>query len=158
MGRKLVLIAALALAACSAAPEPQRDDDAAVLAPVKAFYAAYDEGFTQPADYATDDWNHINPLGGRTHTNAETLATVRNVHTTFLKDATDTIETADVRFASDDVAVVTVLSKTSAFAQPGETEARARQNIRTFVVVKRDDKWLVMQDHNTEVRAQPPST
>jgi len=153
---KILLISALALTACGGTAGSQRDSEDAVLEPVRAFYAAYDEGFIQPADYATDDWNHINPLGGRMRSKADTLDEVRGVHTTFLKGATDTIETADVRFASDDVAVATVLSRTSAFAAPGETEARARQQLRTFVVVRRDGKWLVMQDHNTEVGAAQP--
>src|SRR5690242_14776064 len=42
------------------------DRETEVRSTIEAFYKAFDEGFTQPADFATEDWNHINPFGGRT--------------------------------------------------------------------------------------------
>jgi hypothetical protein len=39
----------------------------------------------------------------------------------------------------------------SAFAQSGTEDENERQ-IRTFVVVKRDGRWRIMQDHNTAIR------
>jgi uncharacterized protein (TIGR02246 family) len=152
--RSGVLAIAVFAAACAGeASSPPSED--AVLAPVRAFYAAYDAGFPDAADYATDDWNHINPLGGRTRSKEETLDGVREVHSTFLKGVTDTIQSADVRFASEDVAVVTVLSRTSPHPLPNDPEVRPHGQIRTFVVVKRGSAWRIMQDHNTEVGDVP---
>lgn len=128
------------------------DSEVAVLAPVRAFYAAFGEGFVKPADFATQDWTHINPGGGRTSGREAVLAEVRSVHQTFLKDVSDTIVSADVRFADPDVAVVTVLSRTSPFAMPGTSPARPHDQIRTFVVVKRQEGWKILQDQNTEVQ------
>ena len=55
----LLAIAAFAVASCGETePAPSR---AAALAPVQAFYKAFDDGFTAPASFATEDWNHINP-------------------------------------------------------------------------------------------------
>ena len=82
-------------------PSSQGEDaEAAVRITIQAFNKAFNEGFVGPADYATEDWNHINPLGGRDRGREATLKTVRAVHQTFLKGATETIEDIDVRFAS----------------------------------------------------------
>ena len=149
--RKLLALALIVPTTCFGADRGATPAEAAVMAPVEAFYRAYNEGFPGPAAFATDDWNHINPGGGRTRGKAAVLAEVRAVHQTFLKGVTDTIEQADVRFASPSVAVVTVNSRTSAFAMPNEKFATVHGQIRTFVVVKRGGRWLVMQDHNTNV-------
>jgi uncharacterized protein (TIGR02246 family) len=145
----------LGLLLISAGPAFSKDETAAVRATVEAFYKAFDEGFTQPADYATEDWNHINPFGGRDRGREATLATVRAVHQTFLKGVTDTIQEMDVRFASPKVAVATVVSLRSAITMSDGAQRPAERNIRTFVVVKRGGRWLIMQDHNTNV-APPP--
>jgi uncharacterized protein (TIGR02246 family) len=122
-----------------------------VLEPVRAFYEGFRDNFAKPADYATEDWNHINPLGGRANGRDAVLKETREVHKTFLKDVTDKLTNADVRYASSDVAVVTAESETSPFALPGTSTPIVRRWIRTFVVVKRDDGWKIMQDHNTAI-------
>lgn len=139
------------LAACGQSAEPQQPSTQAVLEPVRAFYQAFGENFEKPADFATEDWNHINPLGGRTNGRAAVLKETREVHKTFLKDVTDTLTKADVRYASSDVAVVTAESQTSPYALPGQSKPTARKQIRTFVLVKRDEGWKIMQDHNTTI-------
>ena len=131
------------------------DAEAAVRTTIRAFYEAFDKGFVGPADYATEDWNHINPNGGRARGREATLNVVRAVHQSFLKDTTDTIEDMDVRFASEDVAIGTVTSLMSPFTSPDGVKHRAERHIRTFIVVKRDRRWLIMQDHNTTVVESP---
>lgn len=127
------------------------DREAEVRTVIQAFYKAYDEGFTGPADYANEDWNHINPLGGRTRSREETLKQVREVHQSFLKGTTDTIETMDIRFASSDVAVGTVVSVMSPYVFPEGVKHIGERHIRTFVVAKRNGRWGIMQDHNTTI-------
>ena len=131
------------------------DREAAVRTAIRAFYKAFDDGFVGPADYATEDWNHINPYGGRDRGREATLNTVREVHKTFLKGTTDTIENMDIRFAAQDVAVGTVTSIMSSFTLPDGVKHGAEKHIRTFVVVKRGGRWLIMQDHNTMVIELP---
>jgi uncharacterized protein (TIGR02246 family) len=133
-------------------PEPpaQSAEDA-VRAAVRAFYTAFDEGFVKDVTFATDDWHHINPFGGVDKGRDATLETVREVHTTFLKDVTDTPEPIEVRFATDDVAVAEVVSTMSPFTGPDGVRREAQKQIRTFVVVKRGERWLIMQDHNTNI-------
>jgi uncharacterized protein (TIGR02246 family) len=134
---------------------PSEDREAAVRTTILAFYKAFDDGFVGPADYAAEDWNHINPYGGRDRGREATLKTVRGVHQTFLKGTTDTIENMDIRFATEDVAVGTVNSVMSPFTSPDGVKHAVQRNIRTFVVVKHGERWLIMQDHNTTVVEAP---
>jgi len=127
------------------------DRESAVRTAITAFYKAFDTGFVGPADFATEDWNHINPNGGRDRGREATLKTVRGVHQTFLKGTTDTIENMDIRFAAEGAAVGTVTSVMSPFTSPDGVKHGTERHIRTFVVVKRGSRWLIMQDHNTTV-------
>jgi uncharacterized protein (TIGR02246 family) len=127
------------------------NDEAEVRAAIQAFHKAFDEGFTGPADYATSDWNHINPFGGRDRGREATLKTVREVHQTFLKGTTDTIEDMDIRFATPQVAVATVISVMSPYTSPDGVSHGSERHIRTLVVTKRGSRWLIMQDHNTTI-------
>jgi uncharacterized protein (TIGR02246 family) len=85
----------------------------------------------------------------------EVLKEVKEVHSTFLKGVSDTIEQMDVRLANADVAVATVTSRVSTFTTPDGVKHENEQQVRTFVVVKRGARWLIMQDHNTIVTPQP---
>ena len=121
---------------------------------VEAFYAAFDDGFQDACDFSTEDWNHINPGGGWTRGRESVLMEVREVHTTFLKGVSDTIEEMSVRFATRAVAVVTVTSVMSTYVTPDGAKHENERHIRTFVVVKRGGRWLVMQDQNTTIGGQ----
>lgn len=119
---------------------------------VQSFYAGFNSHrWTHAADYTSEDWNHINPGGGWTRGRAAVLKELKDVHNTFLKGVSDTIEEMTVRFASADVAVVTVTSRMSTFTMPGGIRHENEQHLRTFVVVRRNDRWLIMQDQNTAV-------
>jgi hypothetical protein len=52
----------------SVVPLPVLSDDreAGVRTAIQAFYKAFDEGFTRPADYATEDWTTSIPMGDAT--------------------------------------------------------------------------------------------
>ena len=117
---------------------------------VQSFYDAFNShGFGRAANYTTEDWNHINPFGGRTRGREAVLKELKEVHTTFLKGVSDTIESMDIRFATPDVAVVTVTSRMSTFTTPDGVKRENELHIRTFVVVKRSSRWLIIQDQNT---------
>ncbi len=130
------------------------DKETLVRQAVEAFYAAFGDGFNSECDFSTEDWNHINPFGGCARGRAEVLKEVREVHTTFLKGVTDTVEDMSVRFATRAAAVVTVVSVMSMFITPDGTKHENERHIRTFVVAKRGRRWLVMQDQNTLIAGQ----
>jgi uncharacterized protein (TIGR02246 family) len=125
-------------------------DEERVRRAVQAFYDAFNShDFGRVAEFTTEDWTHINPLGGWTRGRAGVLKELKEVHSTFLKGVTDTPEEMPVRFATPDVAVVTVPSRVSTYTTPDEVRHENERQIRTFVVVKRGGKWLIMQDQNT---------
>ena len=127
------------------------DGETPVRQAVAAFYAAFNDGFVGACEFADENWDHINPSGGWAHGREDVLKEVREVHRTFLNDVFDTVEEMSVKFATRDVAVVTVTSVMSTFTTPDGVKHEKEQHIRTFVVVKRGDRWLVMQDHNTAI-------
>jgi uncharacterized protein (TIGR02246 family) len=129
------------------------DDDQAAHRAVQSFYDAFNShGFEHAADFTTDDWNHINPAGGWTRGRENVLKELKQVHNTFLKAVTDTPGEISVRFATSQVAVATVPSNLSTFTTPDGVKHEKERQIRTFVLVKRAGRWLIMQDQNTVQR------
>ena len=144
----LVAVFLLSLPNLVIAQSPSRQKQ--VRQAVQSFYDAFNShGFGRAAEYTTEDWNHINPFGGRARGRDAVLKELKEVHATFLKGVSDTIESMDVRFATPDVAVVTVTSRMSTFTTPDGIKRENERPIRTFVVVKRSGRWLIMQDQNT---------
>lgn len=148
---KPITITLIGLVSTMPLTAPSDNRDAAVRTTIQAFYKAFDDAFTGPADYATEDWNHINAYGGRDRGREATLKAVRALHRSFLKGTTDTIETMDIRFAAGDVAIGTVTSLVSPFTSPDGVRHGFERHIRTFVVVQRRNRWLIIQDHNTTI-------
>jgi uncharacterized protein (TIGR02246 family) len=143
---------------CLICPRPdalaaQPEDEAQVRQSVAAFYKAFNShSFDRAPEFTTDDWNHINPNGGWTRGRDAVLAELKRVHSSFLKDVSDTIESMSVRFASDDVAVAIVTSRVSTYYMPAGTKHENERQFRCFIVVRRAGRWLIMQDQNTVIR------
>jgi uncharacterized protein (TIGR02246 family) len=120
---------------------------------IQSFYDAFNShGFEKSTEFTAADWNHINPFGGRTRGREAVLKELREVHTTFLKGVSDTIEDMDIRFATPEAAVATVTSRMSTFITPDGVKHENERHIRTFVVVQRNGRWLIMQDQNTVIK------
>ncbi len=144
----LVAVFLLSLPGATIAQTPGKQKQ--VRQAVRSFYDAFNaHGFGRAAEFTTEDWNHINPLGGWTRGREAVLKELKEVHSTFLKGVFDTMEDMDVRFATPDVAVVTVTSRMSTYTTPDGVKRENERHIRTFVVVKRTGRWLIMQDQNT---------
>jgi uncharacterized protein (TIGR02246 family) len=132
------------------AQTPSKDEQ--VRQTVQSFYAAFNaHGFESAEKFTTEDWNHINPFGGWTRGREAVLKELKEVHSTFLNGVSDTIEDMSVRFAAPDVAVATVTSRMSTFTTPDGVRHENERHIRTFIVVRRSDRWLIMQDQNTVI-------
>jgi uncharacterized protein (TIGR02246 family) len=127
------------------------DDEQLVREVVKAFVADYNNGaFKNAPTYTTDDWVHINPGGGITRGRDKVLKEVRAIHQTMLKGISITIESMTVHFVTPDVALVDAVHKSDTYVTPedGVKHENERQ-IKTYVVVKRNGKWLLALDQNT---------
>lgn len=118
---------------------------------VQSFYDAFNSHhFDAATGYTTEDWTHVNPLGGWTQGREAVLNELKQVHSSFLKGISDNIEEMSVRFATSDVAVVMVPSTLSGtFTTPDGIKHENDRQVRTFVVVRRNDQWLIIHDHNT---------
>jgi len=117
---------------------------------VQSFYDDFNShNFGRVAEYTTEDWNHINPFGGLTVGRETVLKELKEVHSTFLKGVSSTIEDMSVRFATPDAAIVTVTNRMDTYTTPDGVKHENERQIKTFVVVKRNGKWLIMQDQNT---------
>ncbi|MEP6698222.1 MAG: SgcJ/EcaC family oxidoreductase [Verrucomicrobiota bacterium] len=150
MKRLVLILTSLASVATSFAETSQEEQRVGEV--VQSFYADFNSHqWSHRANYTTEDWNHINPLGGWTRGREAVLKELEQVHGTFLKGVTDTIDDLAVRFATPEVAVVTVTSRMSTFVTPDGVRHENEKHLRTFVVVKRNDRWLIMQDQNTAI-------
>ena len=147
-------VASVVLIAGLFAARPSEEEE--VRQAVQSFHAAFNRhDFKGAEEYTTEDWNHINPFGGWTRGRDAVLKELREVHSTFLKGVSATVEDLSVRFASRDVAVVTVINRSSTFTTPDGVKHENERSIRTFVVVKRSGRWLIMQDQNTFMSPPP---
>ena len=131
----IAALAGLAISIPTSAQAPRSETP--VREAVQAFYAAFNSHrFDRATEFTTEDWNHINPLGGRTRGRAVVLKELEEVHSTFLKGISDTIQQMDVRLAAADVAIATVTSRVGTFTTPDgvkheneqQTEDRCRRD------------------------------
>ena len=149
----IVLLGALQAPATPTVPSSQAEVD--VRKSVQAFHDAYNaHEFDKLAEFTTEDWTHITPSGIARRGRAEVLPALEQVHSTSLNGVTDTPEEIAVRFATADVAIVTVRSRTTTFTTPNGVTHENEGRIRTFVIVKRATRWLITQDQNI-VRGVP---
>jgi uncharacterized protein (TIGR02246 family) len=149
---KVPVVSLITLALIEHALAQAGGDEKRVREVVRSFYADFNShGWTHAVNYTTEDWVHINPLGGWTRGRDAVLKELEQVHSTFLKGVSDAIQDLDVKFANPEVAVATVTSQMSTFTTPDGTKHENEQHIRTFILVRRDDRWMIMQDQNTAV-------
>ena len=147
---KLVLAAALEVLIVTGMNAQTATPEAQVRKAVQSFYEAFNShDFGRVPEFTTEDWTHINPLGGWMRGRDAVMTELSAVHSSFLKGVTDTIDDMEIRFATTDVAIVTVPSKTSPYTSPDGVRRESQRQIRTFVLVKRQGRWLIMQDQNT---------
>ena len=128
-------------------------DNEAVKKVVIAFQDDFNDGrFKNAAAYSTTDWKHINPSGGIDKGRDSVLKTVRAVHQTFLKGVTMQIESMDIRFLTPNVAIADVIHRVGNYTTPDGVKHENERQIKTYVIVKKKEKWLLTQDHNTVIQ------
>ena len=60
-----------------------------------------------------------------------------------------TLEDFSLRFITPDVAIADAIDKMSDFTTPDGTKHQNERHIKTYVLVKKNGKWLLTHDHNT---------
>ncbi|HQU85065.1 MAG TPA: SgcJ/EcaC family oxidoreductase [Pyrinomonadaceae bacterium] len=150
MRKILILVLCIfALAAC----QQSVNSEAEVKQVIEKYFEAFNtHSLAANDEITTEDWYHINPSGGWNRGRAETVKLLRDVHSTFLKDVKMKLEDLDIRFATPDVAVVTVMNSIDNYTLPNGEKHENEQQIKTIVVVRRDGKWRIIQDQNTIIK------
>ncbi len=130
-------------------------DEQKVKKVIIAFQDDFNDGsFKNAGSYTTKDWEHLNPLGGITKGRDEVLKEVRAVHQAFLKGVTMTIESMAIRFITHDVSIVDVIHKVTDFQTPDGVRHENEKHLKTYIVVKKNGKWLLTHDQNTMVASK----
>lgn len=144
----VVFCLSLIAGACNQTSNQENEARQAVL----SFYDAFNKHeFENVQNFTTEDWVHINPFGGETIGREAVLKELKEVHESFLKGVTASIDDVAVRSAAPDAAVVTVKNTMGTYTTPDGIKHENERQIKTFVVVKRNGRWLIMQDQNTIV-------
>jgi uncharacterized protein (TIGR02246 family) len=144
---KLLVSVILSLVFVTGIPAQTSKEEKGARQAVQSFFDAFNShSFNDVAKFTTEDWNHINPFGGITNGREEVLKELKDVHSTFLKGVSRTIEDRSVRFANREAAIMTVTSKISTYITPDNIKHENERHITTFIVVKRNNKWFIMQD------------
>jgi uncharacterized protein (TIGR02246 family) len=150
--KAFLLFTAISLWSIASQGQSSQDQEA-VKKVVIAFQEDFnDGGFKNAANYATPDWEHINPGGGIDKGRDSVLKTVRAVHQTFLRGVTMQIESMDIRFLTADVAIADVIHQVGNYTTPDGVNHENERHIKTYVLVKKTGKWLIAQDHNTVIQ------
>ena len=117
---------------------------------VLAFQDDFNDGaFKNAPNYTTADWEHINPFGGITKGRDTTLADVRRVHQSFLKDVTMKVESIDIRFPAPELAIAVVIHQMNNYTTPDGVQHNNEKHTKSYIIVKQNGKWLLTLDHNT---------
>ncbi len=147
---KILLCAVISLSLIAGACNQTSNQENEARQAVQSFYDAFNKHeFDNVQNFTTEDWIHINPFGGQTAGREAVLKELKEVHESFLKGVTATIEDISVRSAAPDAAIVTVTNRMGTYTTPDGIKHENERQIKTFVVVKRSGKWLIMQDQNT---------
>ena len=152
MKRLLSTLLVLGLYACSNREITPADEES-VKKVVLDFVDDFNDGSFKNADnYTTIDWDHINPGGGIDIGRESTLKTVRAVHQSFLKNVSMTTDSMKVRFVTPEVALVTGYHSIDTYVTPDSVRHENERQIKSYVIVKKNDKWLLTLDHNTSIQ------
>src|SRR5688572_15478513 len=126
------------------------EDTLSIRKVISMFEADFNEGsFKNAYQYTTDDWEHINPLGGIDKSRDSVLKVVKMVHQSFLRGVTMKTQSINIRFITPDVAIADVIHKMNTYTTPDGVRHENESHIKTYVVVKKNRKWLLTHDHNT---------
>lgn len=110
-------------------------------------------------DYATPDCHWINIVGMHWHNLKEVEFAHQALITAFLKNAGSVEKSNDIRFITNDVAIMYHVTHIGAFYPPdgidrGNNKQGDKDNIATLVFVKQKGKWLLASGQNSDVVAE----
>lgn len=117
------------------------------------------QDFSDMKDYMTPDCHWINVVGMHWHNLKEVQFAHQVFITAFLKDAKAVDKSSDLRFITNDVAIMYRVTHIGAFYPPdgidrGNNKQGDKDNIAAIVFVKKEGKWFIASGQNSDVVAQ----
>lgn len=151
---KTWLLVLFAIISTSTAFGQSAKDEQLVKNVVLAYENDYNDGaFKNVESYTTPDWEHINPIGGVTKGREEVMKELRPLCQTILKGVTLTEESCTVKFLSPTTAIANVVEKCSDYEFPQGIKHHNERHRKTYVIVKKQNGWLLTLDQNTIITA-----
>jgi uncharacterized protein (TIGR02246 family) len=131
-------------------------DEKSVMEVVNSFYNSFKhDNFGDFSKYTTEDINYVHPLGGWLKGRKEVQTVLQEVHNTFLQKTPIKIDTMAIRFITPDVAIVNLIDTMGPYS-PADSLGRGKspvvKSVRTMVVVRKKDTWLLSQNHSTNIQ------
>lgn len=150
----LVLFAAILFSLVSQG-QRAKDEERVKLA-VNSFYNSFKhDNFQDLSKYTTEDFHYVHPLGGWLKGRKEVQTVLQEVHNTFLQKTPIRIDTMAIRFVTRDVAIVNLIDTMGPYSADDSLDRGkipAVKSVRTMVVVRKKDTWLLTQNHSTTIR------
>jgi len=148
LNRAFLLIIAIIVLSNSSFGQSSNDEQL-VKNVVLAYQDDYnDGGFKNVESYTTKDWEHINPIGGITKGRDEVMKELRPLCQTILKGVTLGVESVTIRFLSPTVAIANVVHTCSDYEFPKGVKHHDERHMKTYIMVKRQNRWLLTLDQN----------
>ncbi|TDO23279.1 SgcJ/EcaC family oxidoreductase [Pedobacter duraquae] len=140
--------------------QSRTDDEAAIQKTWARFGNSWkNKDFSDMKDYVTPDCHWINVVGMHWHNLKEVQFAHQVFVNAFLKNAAAADKSSDLRFLTNDVAIMYRVTHIAAFYPPdgvdrGTNKQGDKDNIATIVFVKQNGKWYIASGHNSDVVAQ----
>lgn len=150
----LLILVSVSVHAQSAKPAPA--DAAKIQAALDGMGAAWNTHDMKAfVSYMTDDVEWVNVVGMWWKGKDQVYRAHEAFHRTIFKTRSiHAAESVNLRQVAPDAIIVTTLTPADGFTTPsGHVEPPAK-NILTLVFVKRGDRWLITEGHNTTVVAE----
>jgi uncharacterized protein (TIGR02246 family) len=119
-------------------------DEKAINAQIESWIDKWNRhDYSDLSSYTTDDVVFVNPVGMLWKGRKEFQHAMETFHSTILQDADYKKISADIRFITNDVAIVHLITHTGPYKSPDNKDIGNNDNAGTYVFVKRDGMWLL---------------
>jgi len=129
-------------------------DQKQINSQIDALIASWNNhNFDNFSDYTTQDLDLVNIVGHWYKGQKENKTHLEAVHRSIFKNVSYTKSKTNIRFVTEDVAIVHVFWSLGAFYPPdginrGNNKMGDDQELGTLVMLKEKEKWLITSAHN----------
>jgi uncharacterized protein (TIGR02246 family) len=150
--KKTFIMAAIMLSGFIAGAQNRLADTKAIEKQVDAMVNSWNKhNYNNMSSYTTTDCDWVNIVGMWWKNRKEFAYSIKAYHQTIFKSTTMKKLKVDVRFITDNVAVVHFKSNVGTFTTPDGTVVPASDELALLVYLKKDGKWLMTAGENVTI-------